>query len=88
LVVRQKRIIDFEWWIVAVLLGASRLRRDAVAKAVMLDGGLKTMLNFGFWILDFGWWIEDDVGFWVNFRQEDRICRMADCGAAAVAGCW
>ena len=27
-----------------------------------------------------------DFGFWVNFRQEDMICRMGDCGAAAVAG--
>ena len=23
--------------------------------------------------------------FWVNFRQEDRICRKGDCGVAAVA---
>jgi hypothetical protein len=33
----------------------------------------------------------DEVGghgiddFWVNFRQEDRICRKGGCGAAAVA---
>ena len=26
-----------------------------------------------------------DFGFWVNFRQEDRICRKEDCGAAALA---
>jgi hypothetical protein len=37
-------------------------------------------------MVDAGWWIEDDGEFWVNFRQEDRICRKGDCGAAAVAG--
>ena len=26
-----------------------------------------------------------NFGLWVNFRQEDRICRKGDCGAAAVA---
>jgi hypothetical protein len=26
-------------------------------------------------MVDAGWWIEDDGEFWVNFRQEDRICR-------------
>ena len=63
----EGKFLNCEVWIgdgggdvaVAVRLRALRLRRDGVAKAVMLDFISIScwILNDGFWILDFGFWI-------------------------------